>query len=282
MRVYTVDLYEYFKVKKPENGDCRFTCYIPDNSEAINPERKHPSMLVLPGGGYTHTSFREGEPIALKFVAKGFCAFVLNYSVKPVEFPYPLAEAIMAMNYIRLNADVLLTDKDMVAAVGFSAGGHLCGMLGSYYDSEEAKTIFKPQVSARPNAIVLGYPVISYADGGIERCFVALCGEDKEKLYKKLSIEKLINKESSPAFMWATYEDAVVPVRNSLIVASAYEAAGVPFALHIYGKGRHGLSASDNTVYGKKHGEIIKTKSIPGWIDLAAEWLEEQGIIIKD
>ena len=130
MQTKKIDLYEYFGVKRPENGSGYLTTYIHDVSREVNIDRKSPAMLVIPGGGYAMVSFREDEPVALKYLSYGYNSFVLNYSVAPVKYPYAILEAVMAMEYVRKNADELKTDRNMVAAVGFSAGGHLCGCLG--------------------------------------------------------------------------------------------------------------------------------------------------------
>ena len=112
MRFFSVDLYGYFKIAKPEGARAELDCYIPDRSIEINAQRKSPAMLVLGGGGYGMVSFREGESIAVKFLSKGFVSFSLKYSVAPNRFPRQLAEAVMAMNYIRLNADEFGLEHD--------------------------------------------------------------------------------------------------------------------------------------------------------------------------
>ena len=110
MILQKIDLYEYFNVRRPQNGEGYLYSYIANNSREIDADRKHPAMLVLPGGGYAATSDREAEPIALAYCAKGFNAFVLRYSVAPVRHPYQLAESVMAMNYLRTNSDSLQID----------------------------------------------------------------------------------------------------------------------------------------------------------------------------
>ncbi|MBQ6922034.1 MAG: alpha/beta hydrolase [Clostridia bacterium] len=281
MKCFSVDLYDYYGVKKPDGGKGILTCYVKENSEEIDPERRAPAILIFPGGAYVFCSFRENEPVALKYMAFGFNAFVLDYSVAPVRYPYALAETYMAMEYLRQNADELLIDENKITALGFSAGGHLCGTLGSYFDSEDAEAVFKGKFSPRPNAVVLCYPVITYGEKSHNFSFDSLCGENEE-LKRKLQVNKLVNGNSAPAFIWATYNDNGVPVRNSLEVALAYEKAGVPFSLHVFGNGVHGLSVADITCYGD-HG-LIDTASLSTgeWVRLSVEWLAELGIKIDD
>ena len=279
MKVYSIDLYDYYKIKKPQGGAGELVCYIPGKSTEIDANRKNPAMLVIPGGAYAYTSFREDEPVALKYLTYGFYSFVLRYSVAPVKYPYALAEAIMAMNYLRSNADELGIDGEKIAAVGFSAGGHLTATLGSYYYSPEALEIFKPEFSARPDAVILGYPVITSGEKAHVGSFDNLCGTENLALREKLSVENLINEKSSPAFIWATYDDGAVPVKNSLLAATAYEKVGVPFSIHIFGKGQHGLSLADENVYGDVS-SVHKTESVGSWVYLSVEWLKELGIKI--
>ena len=287
MRVFTVDLYDYFKVDKIDGARALLTCYLPNRSIEINAKRKRPAMLVLPGGGYGMVSDREGEPVALKFLNSGFVSFVLTYSVAPVRFPRQLTEAVMAMNYIRLNAEEFGVAPDMVSAIGFSAGGHLCATLGSICDCDAVKSLFASRVDPRPNAVVLGYPVITcHNEKGHVGSFKNLLGEENKDEYEKLDLVKLIDSKSSPAFIWATYTDGVVPVRNAILAADAYESADVPFSIHVWGRGQHGLSVADKTVYCKE-GEVYPalvnaTNSVAKWFDLAVEWLEEMGVCIKD
>lgn len=287
MRFFTIDLYDYFKVNKPNGAMANLSCYIRDNSAEINPKRKSPAILVLPGGGYDTVCDREGEPVALSFLNKGFNAFVLTYSVAPIRFPNQLIEAVMAMNYIRLNAGELNVNPNMVAAVGFSAGGHLCATLGSICDCDAVKGVFEGKIDARPNAVILSYPVITCdKQKGHKGSFISLLGEENSHKYKDLDVVNLINEKSAPAFIWSTYADELVPVANSILAALAYEKVGVPFSLHIWGSGRHGLSIADKTVCGKTDiGYLFldgMSKSVPCWVDLAVEWMEEQGIAIKD
>ncbi len=281
-----IDLYDYFKISKPDGARAELTCYLRDNSIEINPNRKAPAMLVIPGGGYGMVSDREGEPIAIAYLNAGFSAFVLRYSIAPVRYPNQLVEAVMAMAYIRINAKEFHIDENMVSAIGFSAGGHLCGMLATIPDCEDVKDVFSAPVPTKPNAVVLSYPVITSANKAHIGSFDNLCGEGNLELQRKLDISNLVNENSAPAFIWATYNDNVVPVRNSLVVANAYEKAGVKFSIHVWGNGQHGLSVANKTVYGVSDGKYSAienaSKSVGKWVNLSIEWLEEIGIGIKD
>ncbi len=277
-----IDLYEYFKIKKPDGARGVITTYISDLSPEIDPVRKAPAMLVIPGGGYYMVSDREGEPVALRYLALGFNSFILNYSVAEdsvLKYPYQIAEAAMAMAYLRINAENLHIDPEKIAAVGFSAGGHLCAMLGSFHNCPDVDKVFKPSVCVKPNAIVLGYPVISsdvaFANIG---SFINLCGEENKELMKKTDVLNLIDENSAPAFIWSTFNDNAVPGRNAVEAALKYQKVGVPVSIHVFGKGQHGLSVADMTVYNTDEAIKEMSVSVPEWVRLSAEWLEEQGI----
>ena len=105
MRIEKVDLYDYFKVSREGSNKGFLTCYLLDNDKEVNLSRKHPSIVVFPGGGYFFTSFREKEPVALAFLNKGFNVFVLDYYCFENKACYPsvIKEAMMAIKYVRDN-----------------------------------------------------------------------------------------------------------------------------------------------------------------------------------
>lgn len=282
MIVKTIDLYEYFGLSKPENAVGKLTAYIPDIFEALSFTRKRPAMLVLPGGAYKYTSPREGEPIAFKYLAEGYCAFVLNYSTKPCKYPTALKEAGMAMVYIRENAEEFHINS--VCALGGSAGGHLCACLATIYANPELDFLGDKKPLVKPDACVLLYPVIIYGGKYHSGSFNNLCGDDVE-LKEYLSLEKRVDKDSVPAFIFATLWDTCVPCKSSLLLACAYEEAGVPFSLHILEKGYHGLSVNDVT--SDSNAELDeRAPSTPenynDWVKQSLIWLKERGIKVED
>ena len=155
----------------------KFVGYCLDNSEEIVPDRVRPSVLVIPGGGYEMTSDREAEPIAMQFLAAGFNAFVLRYSVKPSVFPVALLEAADAMKMIREHAAEWHVDPEAIAVIGFSAGGHLAANLAtSASDDVLAAHGYDPD-AVRPNGLMLAYPVITSGPLAHRGSFDSLLGE---------------------------------------------------------------------------------------------------------
>jgi len=279
MIIETVDLYGFCgQDRKMETGGS-LTCWIQKTPVEVSSRRKRPAILILPGGGYHHTSPREAEPVALRFAARGWAAFVLHYSCAPSVFPAALREAAMAMGYIRQNAEAFEVDPRKVAALGFSAGGHLCGCLGTLFDCSELADLGTPE-QLRPDALGLCYPVAVSWGRTHEGSFDNLTGGDL-MLRQKLSLDRLVRPDMPPAFLWHTRNDNSVPCRNSLILAQAMEEAGVEFALHIYREGKHGLSTADAMAYPADALPGISW-DVPGWLEACVRFFEEIGLTITD
>ena len=278
MNSHSINLYDFFNLTPPSEGAGKLQMWIPELLSLADEKRCRPAVLILAGGGYEYVSDRELEPIALRFAAKGYAAFGLHYSCAPHKFPVALREAAMAMAYIRQQAEQYLVDRHMVAAIGFSAGGHLCGTLGTMFDAPEVADIASGD-QIRPDVLGLCYPVVVSWGRTHDGSFQKLTGFDPQ-LTDRLSLEKLVRPDMPPVFLWHTRQDTSVPCRNSLLMATALEEAGVDFALHIYYKGRHGLSLADETVYPI---ELIPEISpdVLDWVDGMMTFFREQGFYIK-
>lgn len=274
-----VALYTYFDQPKPKGATGTLRWWLPHTPDHMTVTRKRPAVLILPGGGYHHVSQRESEPVALRFLARGYGAFSLEYTCAPAHFPVQLREAAMAMRFIRENGERFGIDSKMVAAMGFSAGGHLCGMLGTIFDCPEVRDLGQPRL-LRPDALLLCYPVaVSWGRTHVQT-FENISGGDAA-LRKRLSLDALVRADMPPVFLWHTRDDASVPCRNSLVLASALEEKQVDFALHIYRRGVHGLSTADEQAY--PAGKVPKVSpDVPGWPEIAMGFLAEIGFQITD
>lgn len=274
-----VNLYEYFGHAAPENAGGKLWCWDFPTSPEIGQNRKRPAVLIIPGGGYFFNSQREAEPIALRFLARGYVPFVLNYACAPHVFPTQLREAAMAMRYIRENAHKLEVNPSMVAAIGFSAGGHLCGTLGTMYDCPEVQDIGTAAL-LRPDALALCYPVTLGWGATHEDTMNNISGGDSA-LRQRLSLDRQVRSDMPPTFLWHSRDDDLVPCRNSLVLAQVMDEAGVDFALHLYRHGWHGLSTADTQVYGAD----VKpgcSWDVPGWLESCIRFWEEAGFCITD
>ncbi|WP_137652932.1 alpha/beta hydrolase [Bifidobacterium moukalabense] len=256
------------------DGTCaRFVGYCLDNSEEIVPDRRRPAVLVIPGGGYEMTSDREAEPIAMQFLAAGYNAFVLRYSVKPSVFPVALLEAAEAMRQIREHAAQWHVDANAIAVIGFSAGGHLAANLTtSAGDDVIAAHGYDPD-AVRPNALMLAYPVITSGPLAHRGSFDALLGERKTdpEALESVSIEKHIDGKTPPVFVWHTVPDDCVPYENTLMLINACKQAGVSIEAHLFPSGGHGLSLGTAETAWQGINGIEECVQV--WPQLAAAWM---------
>ena len=228
-----------------------------------------PCIVVCPGGGYGGRARHEADPIARKFNDLGFHAFVLEYRVHPqAHFPEPQQDALRAIKLVRARAAEFRIRPDAIAILGFSAGGHLAVSASFLYDRIEANAgDAADAASARPDASILCYPVISGVTEPHSGSFLNLLGkaEPAEAELQALSGERNVDADTPPAFLWHTAEDGAVPVANSLNYAAALRKAGVPFALHVFPFGSHGLGLAPDR------------PDIARWPELCSDFLHRLG-----
>lgn len=265
--------YEAMGVEKSPR-QTTLTSYI-INEENIKQSmiKKRPAVIVCPGGGYGHTSCREAEPIALRFCAAGFHSFVLHYSVAPSGFPAAVCELSKAVKYVKEIADENNIDKDRIFVIGFSAGGHLVASLGVHFNHPDVIKISGIEEGENlPKGLILGYPVITSEKNHCHEGTINNFCAGKEELRPIASLENYVSSKTPPCFIWHTYADPVVPVESSLRFATALRENGVPFEMHIYPEGPHGLSLADATT-SPNEGMLIP--AVQQWIDLSIRWIND-------
>ncbi|WP_195952506.1 alpha/beta hydrolase [Clostridium saudiense] len=272
-------IYEKLRIKdisrKLKNSEAIISAYIPENSEEININKKRETIIICPGGGYEFTSDREAEPIALKFVAQGFNAVVIRYSIAPVRYPTALLELAETVRYVREKEKEWNVDTEKVMVCGFSAGGHLAGSLGVLWNNEIIeKYLDIKNEEVKPNAMILCYPVISSGEFAHKGSFDSLLGEKEAEISREnLSLEKLVSIETPKTFLWHTFDDGTVPVQNSLLFSNALASNKVQFELHIYPSGVHGLGLCEEITAMNGRSEHINSH-IASWFNLACQWIK--------
>ena len=219
------------------------------------------SVIICPGGAYRFLSPRESEPVARAFQKAGFETEILRYPIREAGDPEPLG-----LRPLHALADAVKRRRDThpgspVYVCGFSAGAHLAATLGVHGRALGLEV---------PDALVLCYPVIT-ADSRWcnEESFQNLVGEGERAFF---SLEKHVSSDTPPAFLWHTAADEEVPVENSLLFAAALSSAGVPFELHVYPFGPHGLSLATKEVEQAEKGRF-PDPHVAGWIQLCSDWL---------
>ena len=227
-------------------------------------------VVICPGGGYGHLAMdHEGHDVARWLNSLGVDAFILKYRHAPeYGHPTPLRDAQRALRLVRVTSESWGMDLERLGILGFSAGGHLASSAGTHFEWEDPLATDEiASQSARPDFMILLYPVISFNDDithqGSKR---NLIGENpSQQLVTLYSNELQVSTQTPPTFLMHTTEDQAVPVENSIVFYQALRKAGVDAEMHIYEKGRHGVGlAPDDPV-------------LSSWPDRAAGWMRQKG-----
>lgn len=290
-------------------SDVTLTTYVLNDSvETLNGKRR-PAVIVCPGGAYLGCSDREGEPIALAFANMGYHTFVLRYGVysegngmffpqpgveMPVKphciHPEPMRDIARAILEIRAHADEWLVDTDRIAVCGFSAGAHNSAMYAANWHKPVISEYFgRPTEEFRPAACILGYTLSDYiymknaalastdpvAAGLFAASAVALLGSPMadDTLLTEVSPAMSVTEHCPPTFLWATCEDSLVPVQHTLIMSRALADKGIPFEVHIFEKGPHGLATATQSSAASLSNCMPDAAK---WLPMCDEWLRKR------
>ena len=245
----------------PQDAKATLEGYLLDCEITLGQEKNRPAVIVCPGGGYVYCSPREAEPVALRYAAKGFHAFILRYSVgfDCADFA-PWKEISWAIGYIREHAEQWHVDPNQIAVCGFSAGGHVAltsGLLGEN----------------KPNAMVLNYPAVQLPNlPGVNYMVSLLTGKkevtDEDAAYASLITH--VTKDAPPLFLAATAEDILTNF-GALPLAQKYASLGLPYELHIFQHGPHGYSLGDETT--ANGSSQMLNPAYAKWMDMSTDWL---------
>lgn len=214
------------------------TAYVPEHKTCDR------AVIAFAGGAYNGRGDHEGDAYARFFADNGITAFVVDYRVNPHRFPAPLQDARRAVQWVRCHAAEYGIDKNKIAAVGSSAGGHLVALLSTYFgdvDCGEPDAVSGEDFI--PNAQILCYPVIRLLGRGIAHIGSGemLLGEKVARLAEDVEPDRIVSHRTPPAFIWHTAADEAVPVAGSLQYANSLNAHGVPVELHVFPDGPHGM-----------------------------------------
>lgn len=245
------------------------TPYWPDAARATGA-----AIVICPGGGYNVLAAHEGEPFARWLNDLGVAAFVLKYRLIKDGYRVPviLQDAARAIRLVRTNAPGWNLDPKRIGIMGSSAGGHLSATLSTRFDAGRSNAADPiERASSRPDLTILCYAFILFDRGDKpdrhERFLGA--GFTSEQV-KQFSPALNVTKDTPPCFVWQTVEDPGVVVENALVFSDALRRAGVPFDLHLYQKGRHGIGL------GVKDYDPAKVHL---WTRDCKFWLQEQGFV---
>lgn len=241
----------------------KITSYIPAD------KKSDLAIIIFPGGAYGFRAEHEGREYAEFLAENGYSAFVVDYRVAPHKFPLPLLDARRAIRTVRFYADKFGIDKNKIAVMGSSAGGHLSALASTYFEEiEYEKTDEIDFENFIPNYQILCYPVISLYGKGLTHFGSGknLLGDALAEKGEELSPHLLVSDKTPPAFIWHTFADNSVNVQNSLLYVENLKENGIKAELHIFPDGEHGLGLS------KKDDRI--SRHISQWTKLLLKWLE--------
>ncbi|MBN1943618.1 MAG: alpha/beta hydrolase [Phycisphaerae bacterium] len=244
-----------------DQGKPQFSVFLPAGTKA----RSGKAVIVCPGGGYEHLADHEGDCFAELFAERGHVAFVLRYRVRPHRFPAPQIDAARAVRLVRSLSAQWGVDPGAVGLMGFSAGGHLACTVGTQPDLCRGEPDdLAERFSARPDFMILAYPVISLLPPCAHEGSAAnLLGPNPSpRQREELSGHCHVTPETPQTFLFHTADDPSVPVENSLSFAAACRARGVPVELHVFSHGPHGV------------GMAREYPHLRGWTNLLLDWME--------
>jgi len=244
------------------------TPYLPDSAVATGA-----GIVVCPGGGYGGLAPHEGNDYALWLNQNGVAAFVLKYRLGSAGYRHPrmLEDAARAVRLVRAQSETWKVDRKRIGIMGSSAGGHLASTLLTHFDAGKPDASDPVErESSRPDLGILCYAVISMGPSTHQGSKHNLLGDKPSAdLVWLLSNELQVTPQTPPTLLWHTADDPVVPVENSLDFAAALRRAGVPFALHVYEHGPHGIGLGAKPPFDNVH----------PWAKECLLWLKEHGFV---
>ena len=255
------------------------TAYVCDPEPKTAPR---PAIIICPGGGYNILAPRESEPIVRRFWGEGFNCYLLKYSIGENAKNYePLIEAALAVKLVRERAAEDHTDPNKIFILGFSAGGHLAASAGTLWNIPEVRAAVgvadgsAPEGINRPDGMILCYPVITMGEFTHQGTAKRVTGHETltEEDVKLFSLELNVDQTTPPTFIWHTFSDQSVSVRNTLLFANALTEAGVPFECHIFPKGDHGLALCNAETWEGQQRLLIPHAEV--WSELAVKWIRD-------
>lgn len=268
--------------------------YFQEPHEEIDKHRRYPTIVICPGGAYFWTSFREDESVALRFLAEGFHVVVVHYATEGLKtmdpdlleelpeqpksrFPLPLISLAQAVSYLREHKDVYAVDEDYIVVAGFSAGGNVAAQLGTYWHEDWLeKLVKKDKLLYRPTHLLLAYAALDIYPNADSTVFHKVAYAATGKPYPtqadldQCNPIKHVTKQTPPSFVWHTLEDKLVPASNALDFCQQLNKNDVPYELHIFNKGKHGLVLGDLRTGVKSSNQNAQVHK---WVDLFLEWL---------
>lgn len=292
-----------------DGSNAELTGYILDDSAEMLKGKPRPAVIICPGGGYFSCSDREGEPVAMYFASLGYQAFVLRYTTyangglempdlsKPLPphendiFPKQIRQLGKAVLTVKEHAEEWHVDAGKVMVCGFSAGGHVAALYATRYDEPVLMDyLHASEEQLRPAAAIVGYPLTDYAllekdleakkdTSPMDYAFmkasnVAFLGMESpdDELIEEVSAVRHVDSKTPPFFIWTTATDPLVNPVHSLSMAVALANQGIPYEIHVFGNGMHGLSLASQA---SAESQSQIKPDVSQWTEACAVWMKK-------
>lgn len=257
------------------------TTYIHDQSEQECFQIEKRPAIIMPGGAYSYLADAEGEPVALTFLKEGYNTFVLRYSVgDDCTYPEILEEVSLAIWKVRSHAEAWHVDPDAVILMGFSAGACLAAMSATQWNTPGlSERLGLSAEDIKPNAAVIAYA--PWDNTNTIQKDPEFYNPEAAKIAKdctpELDFIHYAGPHMPPLFLWHNRYDKYVPAINPIMIAGKMIEYGLPFELHIFQGGEHGMSVCNNL---SSYQGVARTRSdeSPGvrmWVPLCVSWINQ-------
>lgn len=257
-----------------------YNCGVNENIATLTPflqkdKNEHGAVIVFPGGGFTHRSEKEGEPVAAYINSLGLHAFVLNYRVMPYHPYLGCIDGKRAVKYLRANAKTFGILVDCIGVIGFSAGAGNACLVAETFDKQEYDTVdWIDSYSARPDFCIFGYGALSLKTKFLsaddrKRMEQIIPEEAREKYIYAYSCDELVREGMPPSFIWHAADDTRVSAGASIEFVQKLQEKGNTYEFHIFPNGGHGRSVT----------EAAEIAGMCQWMNLAEDWMRREGFL---
>lgn len=278
--------------------------YLQEANSSVDANRKAPFLIIVPGGAYCYTAWREREPIAYEFISKGFSCAIFDYATEGAEFfdgkhdysrdpvsafPNPLIDLAKTIAAVKAHATEWQLDAGSINVIGFSAGGNLVAQLAAYWQTPWlAKLTGLKAEQMHPDSVGLCYPALKMVDLSNHKIAIlnkvkvsvdlinyAATGLDQsDERVAMINLDNAVTGQFPRCFMWGTTEDVNCHVGDAISFAGELAQNKVPFEFHMYQKGNHGMSLADKRTDGRPD-HALSDPQAASWIKLYLGWLSE-------
>ena len=264
-----------------QNTKFNLDTYWIDPVSDFETQVERPLAIICPGGGFNFITDREAQPIAFNFNANGMHALVLHYQLVDDEhsvYPLALQEMATTLNWLKTQKENHHIDLNKIILIGFSAGSHIVADFNSIMlDPEQREKVYPQDLEVEPAVNILSYPVIDMTLGWPKEEDWAM--KISPDIYYWQAQEHL-TEHGKPTFIWQTVTDQAVPVMNSIIYAQKMEMLKIPYELHLFGSGSHGLSMATHVTQNPENPDNLNEYDAKWW-ELCINWLKLQKILPK-